>query len=87
MSFLNRLLGHKQSTSKETAKNRLQVILVHDRVDLSPGKIEALKSELADVISKYVAVDFERIDITLTDTNRESHLIANVPIAGGTRQK
>ena len=87
MSFLNRLLGYKQSNSKETAKNRLQVILVHDRVDLSPGKIEALKSELADVISKYVAVDFERIDITLTDSNRESHLIANVPITGGARQK
>ena len=87
MSLFNRLLGRETATSSRVAKNRLKVILVHDRVDLSPGKMEQLKIELVDVISKYVEIDPTGIDITLTNTNRQSQLTAQVPVTGTARQK
>ena len=50
MSFLNQLLGSERRSAR-TAKERLQLVLVHDRADLSPGKLEALKNDLGDRIT------------------------------------
>ena len=86
MGFFNRLFGQKEH-SREVAKNRLKIILVHDRVNLSPGKMEQLRDDLVEVISKYVEIDKNGIDITLTDTNRQSRLTAHFPVVGLSRQK
>ncbi|MCB0168182.1 MAG: cell division topological specificity factor MinE [Anaerolineae bacterium] len=80
MSFLDRLLGRTESNSSHVAKNRLQLVLVHDRVDLSPGKMEQLKDDLIEVISKYVEIDQHGIDIALTNSNRQSCLTAQIPV-------
>ena len=86
MSLINRLLGQRKQKSGTVAKNRLQLVLVQDRVNLSPARIDLLKDELIDVISKYVEIDTAGIDISLTNANRQSQLIANIPVVG-TRQK
>ncbi|HRV96679.1 MAG TPA: cell division topological specificity factor MinE [Anaerolineae bacterium] len=80
MSFFDRLLGRKESNSSNVAKNRLQLVLVHDRVDLSPGKMDQLKDDLIEVISKYVEIDQHGIDIALTNSNRQSRLTAQIPV-------
>jgi cell division topological specificity factor MinE len=49
--------------------------------------MEQLKKELVEVISKYVEIDPHGIDITLTNTNRQSQLTAHVPVTGTARQK
>ena len=85
MSLFNRLLGRDEPNSRVVARNRLKVILVHDRVDLSPGKMEQLKNDLADVISRYVEIDQDGIELALTDTNRQSHLTAQFPVVGHNR--
>jgi cell division topological specificity factor len=87
MSFFKRLFGREDSQSGDVARNRLQVILVHDRVDLSPGKMDQLKRDIAAVISRYVEVDQEGIDIALTDSNRRSRLTAHIPVTGQARSK
>jgi cell division topological specificity factor len=87
MSLFKQLFGRKESQSGSVAKNRLKVILVHDRVDLSPGKMDQLKRDLAAVISKYVEVDQDGIDIALTDSKRQSRLTAHIPVTGLARQK
>ena len=79
MNVLNRLFGRKEA-SGNVAKNRLQLVLVHDRVNLSPGKMDQLKDELIQVISKYVEIDREHIDITLTREDNQNLLIANIPL-------
>lgn len=79
MSFFRRLFGQKESSS-DLAKNRLKLVLVHDRVDLSPGKMELLKDELIKVISKYVEIDSNGIDISLSRNNDQSQLVANIPL-------
>jgi cell division topological specificity factor len=79
MSIFGRFFGQKEKSSS-VAKNRLQLVLVHDRVDLSPGKMDQLKDELIQVISKYVAIDQEGIDIALTENDSQSRLTAHIPL-------
>ncbi len=86
MNLFNRLLGRSESRSGTVAKKRLQLVLVQDRVDLSPGRMDQLKDDLIQVISKYVEIDKEGIDIALTNTKRQSRLTAHIPVIGA-RQK
>jgi cell division topological specificity factor len=83
MNILKRLFGRAEPTSREVAKDRLQLVLVQDRVNLPPDRMNALKDDLIQVISKYVEIDREGIEITLSGGNgRENQLTANIPILG-----
>jgi len=86
MNILNRLLGRAEPTSREVAKDRLRLVLVQDRVNLSSEKMNELKDELIKVISKYVEIDRDGIEISLTQSARQSRLTANIPVVGA-RQK
>ncbi len=85
MSIFSRLFGQKEKSSS-VAKSRLQLVLVHDRVDLSPGRLELMKDELIQVISKYVEIDQDGIDIALTRNNNQNRLTAQIPLLS-VRQK
>ena len=82
MNMFSWLLGHKELKSGEIAKNRLQLVLVQDRVKLSPENMDKLKDELIQLISRYVEIDREGIDISLTKAGRQSRLTANIPVIG-----
>lgn len=81
MKFFNR--GDK---SKDIAKERLKLVLIHDRANVSPQFLEMLKSEIMKVISNYMEIDYNELDIQLTKTRSEdsgrmvSALMANIPI-------
>lgn len=76
----------KKENSKEIAKERLKLVLIHDRSNVSPEILEKMKNEIIEVISKYVEIDQEELDIQLTKTQTESGeriipaLVANIPI-------
>ena len=55
-SFFDRILG-KDRHSASLAKERLKLVLIHDRTDLTPSALNALKDELIEVISRYVEID------------------------------
>jgi cell division topological specificity factor len=79
--FFDRMLGrgnHKGSGA--TAKERLQVVLVHDRINLPPEKLQEMKREILAVISKYVAVDTAHTDIVLQQSGdrRTNMLVAEI---------
>ncbi len=80
--FLDRMFGREpKETSANTAKDRLQFILVHDRINLAPEQLQAMKQEILAVISKYVLVDTDRVDIALQQRNRnDSLLVAEIPL-------
>jgi cell division topological specificity factor len=86
MNMLNRLLGRGEPRSGEIAKDRLRLVLVQDRVNLSSEKMNELKDDLIKVISKYVEIDRDGIEISLTQSARQSRLTANIPVVGA-RQK
>lgn len=82
MNVLQRLLGRQEPKSRDIAKERLQLVLVQDRVGLSPDKMGQLKDELIQVISKYVEIERDGIEISLSKSGRQSRLTADIPVIG-----
>ena len=80
MSLWSRLLGRSQPTSRDVAKERLQLVLVHDRVKLSPELMETLKEGILAVINQHVPIDQERMEIKLTSGPGFQKLVADMPI-------
>ena len=87
MGFLNRILGQKQSSSSEIAKERLQLVLVQDRFKISPDMLERLKDDLIKVISRYVEIEAEGVQVNFTQTRHQSRLVADIPVVGAVRQQ
>ena len=85
-SFFDRILGRERK-SADQAKERLRLVLIHDRIDLNPGQMEALKDELIAVISRYVPIDSKAVHIEMSSEGREQYLVANIPLRsdGGRR--
>ena len=80
IEFLRRLFG--QQSSSATAKERLRLVLMTDHLELAPEMIETMKRDLVDVISRYVEVDRERIDVSFERQDRTLAMLANIPILG-----
>lgn len=76
----------KKKSSGSIAKDRLKLVLVSDRANCSPDVMEQIKKDIIDVLSKYVEIDFEGLDIKITQTESERDngtvpaLFANIPI-------
>jgi cell division topological specificity factor len=81
MAILNWLRGRERRSAQQ-AKERLQVVLVHDRAGLSPGRLEALKDDLISTISRHVDIDKRAVEVTLTRDRDRQRLLADVPLAG-----
>lgn len=83
MELLKSIFGSK-SSSKDIAKDRLKLILIHDRADVSPELLELIKGDIIKVISNYVEIDIADLNISLTNINDGSRnspaLIASIPI-------
>lgn len=77
--FLDRLLG-RESTSAHLAKERLKLVLVHDRTDIAPGVLDMLKDDLIAVISKHIEIDPAAVRIEMSQEGREQRLIADIPL-------
>jgi cell division topological specificity factor len=73
-------------TPKEVAKDRLQLILIHDRSDFSPELLDMIKGEILKVLSSYAEFDSGDIDVRFTKTEEGSNsspaLVASIPIKG-----
>lgn len=85
-SFLDRLFGHDRK-SADTAKERLKLVLIHDRTDLAPAALESLKDELIQVISRYVAIDPDAVRIEMEQDGRQQRLLADIPLQSAQRQR
>lgn len=76
----------RKKSSGSIAKDRLKLVLVSDRANCSPDIMEQIKKDIIDVLSKYVEIDFEGLDIKITQTDSDNDngtvpaLFANIPI-------
>lgn len=79
IEFLRKLFGG-QPPSSATAKERLRLVLMTDHLALAPEMIEQMKHDLVDVISRYVEVDREKIEVNFEQQDRALAMLANIPI-------
>lgn len=88
MGVLERLLGRRgKSSSGYVARERLRLVLAHDRSDISPALLETLKDEIVAVISRHVDIDAEGVQVTFSQDARETRLVADIPLLAGRRQR
>jgi cell division topological specificity factor len=79
-SDLKNLLQGKR-TSREVAKGRLHLVLAHDRVGLEGGKLQEMRREIAAVISKYVQIDAEAVEVQIESSkSRTTQLTVSSPL-------
>lgn len=86
MMDLFKLFGKNSKSSKNIAKERLKLVLVHDRANCSDKFLESVKEDLIRTISSYIEIDEEGLEIKMTKSRNTSEgtvlsaLVANIPI-------
>ena len=88
MNFLKKMTKKEDQTlkSKDAAKERLHLVLMQDRANVSADFLDLMKQEIIEVIKKYIDIDEKSMDVRLTNkenndgTNGAPALYANIPI-------
>lgn len=78
MDFLLRLFSRENS--KNVAKERLRLVLVHDRANVSPQVMQSIRTEIIQVISKYLEIDESNMEVDLTNNADAVALTASIPV-------
>jgi len=78
LSILRRLLGN--GPSGNIARKRMQFVLMHDRVDITPDMMEAVKNDIIKVLSRYMELDNRSIKVDLQQGKDFMALISNVQV-------
>jgi cell division topological specificity factor len=84
MNFFERLFGKKSSA--DNAKERLQLVLIHDRMDLTPAELDSLKDDLIAAISRHVEIDAQSMQIGVEHDGRSQRLVADIPLKAPRRR-
>jgi cell division topological specificity factor len=82
IEILARIFGRESTSSKDIARERLRLVLVHDRASVSPEFINALKEDLIKVIREYLDIDEESLLVDLENDDKSVALVANIPVKG-----
>ena len=86
MAFWKSLFS-RSSSSKEVAKKRLQLLLIHDQVDLTPDQMVQMKQEIVEVIERYLSVETEDTHVVLDRMDNQIRLVGSIPLRESTRRK
>lgn len=82
LDVLNKLFARDNVPSKEIARERLRLVLVHDRASFSPEFLNSLKEDLIKVIRDYLDIDEEALQVNLENEDNSIALVANIPVKG-----
>ena len=66
--------------SKDTARQRLKLVLIQDRLDLAPEKLGEMKKEIWDVVSKYMVVDDDFMEFEVRRVDELTFLVSNIEV-------
>ena len=72
--------AEKEETAKDTAVNRLRVVLMQDRTNLSPELMERMRKELVELLSKYVEMDKDALELNLEQEGEQMALMLSIPV-------
>lgn len=82
LDFLTRIFSKENLPSKDVARERLRLVLVHDRASVTPEFINQLKEDLIRVIREYLDIDEEALQVNLENEEDSIALVANIPVKG-----
>ena len=68
------------SNAKEVACNRLKLVLMQDRTNLSPAIMDRMRRELIDLLSKYLELDRELLDLNFEQEDSQMALMLSIPV-------
>ena len=76
-----KIFGGKSESSSEQAHKRLKFVLIHDRANVSPEVMEHIKNDIIKVISNYMEINQQDMDISLANDDDSVALVANIPVS------
>src|SRR5437762_2654799 len=82
-SLFDRLFGRHSHASGATAKERLKLVLVTDRSDIPPEVLQQMKDDIIAVISKYVKISPDKVEINVEQRQQDRWLVADIPLLLG----
>ena len=78
--LLRWLLGLREENSKDTARNRLRLVLIQDRIELAPDKMEEMKREIWQVVSRYMVVEDDFVEFEVRRLDELIMLVSNIQV-------
>lgn len=84
--FYNTILGFfrqtekKEENAKDVACNRLRVVLMQDRTNLTPELLQRMRQELIDLLSKYVEMDKDALELNFDQEGGQMALMLSIPV-------
>ena len=76
---LRKIFGYEQQ-SKQEAKRRLKLLLIHDQLNLSPNQMEDMKREIVDVVRRYLVIEEAAADFRIDQINERIALVTSLPV-------
>ena len=70
----------QDDTSRDIAKKRLQLLLIHDQVDLTPEQMMEMKREIVDVIERYLKIEADDTYVALDRLGKQIRLVGSIPL-------
>ena len=85
LEFLRWLLNQRdfakdRERTKDTAHQRLRLVLMHDRLDLAPENMEAMKQEIWEVVSRYMVVEDDFMEFEIRRLDELMVLVSNIQV-------
>lgn len=80
MGFFRQTEPEEVESAKDTACNRLRVVLMQDRTNLTPELMDRMRKELVELLSKYVEMDKEALDLSLEQDGEQVALMLSIPV-------
>ncbi|MDY6269661.1 MAG: cell division topological specificity factor MinE [Selenomonadaceae bacterium] len=79
LNALMKIFGKKEPSGK-VARDRLKVVLIHDRASVSPEVMDHLKQDILEVVARYLDINPQEMDISLANDEDSVALVANIPV-------
>lgn len=81
LEALMKIFGKSEKTSRQVARERLQVVLIHDRAKIAPEVMDRLRDDIIRVISNYMEINKQDMEISLANDEDSVALVANIPVS------